>query len=83
MPVMPTVLRTDGYRFFFYSLEGHEPPHIHVEQAERVAKFWSSPVELATSDGFRATELNRLRAMVILHRATFERAWHEHFRNAP
>ncbi|MGD9726802.1 MAG: DUF2442 domain-containing protein [Nitrospiraceae bacterium] len=25
---MPTVLRLKGYRFFFFSLEGKEPPHI-------------------------------------------------------
>ena len=25
---MPTVLRTSGFRFFFYSLDGSEPPHI-------------------------------------------------------
>ncbi|MCK4624971.1 MAG: DUF4160 domain-containing protein [Phycisphaerae bacterium] len=29
---MPTVLRKSGYRFFFFSLEGFEPPHIHVEK---------------------------------------------------
>src|SRR5690606_5154622 len=28
---MPTVLRSGSYRFFFYSLENDEPPHIHVE----------------------------------------------------
>jgi len=37
---MPEVLRVHGYRFFFFSREGNEPPHIHVEQAERYAKFW-------------------------------------------
>ena len=43
---MPEVLRVRGYRFFFFSLEGHEPRHIHVEQAERYAKFWLDPIEL-------------------------------------
>jgi len=28
---MPTVLRIEGFRFHFYSDEGNEPPHIHVE----------------------------------------------------
>ena len=28
---MPTVLRSNGIRFFFYSSENNEPPHIHVE----------------------------------------------------
>ena len=46
---MPTVLRVAGFRFFFYSLEGSEPPHIHVEHGDNVAKFWLSPVDLAES----------------------------------
>ncbi|MHB8905139.1 MAG: DUF4160 domain-containing protein [Melioribacteraceae bacterium] len=36
---MPTILRTNGYRFFFFSREGNEPMHIHIEQADRYAKF--------------------------------------------
>jgi hypothetical protein len=39
---MPEVLRIRGYRFFFFSREGHEPRHIHVEQAERYAKSGST-----------------------------------------
>ncbi|MBC7467314.1 MAG: DUF4160 domain-containing protein [Bdellovibrio sp.] len=27
---MPTILRKNGFRFFFYSNEGEEPAHIHV-----------------------------------------------------
>lgn len=37
---MPTVRQIGSARFFFYSNEGTEPPHIHVEQAGAVAKFW-------------------------------------------
>jgi hypothetical protein len=51
---MPTVLRIKGYRFFFFSLEGHEPPHVHIESAERVAKFWLRPVALAKHADFDA-----------------------------
>lgn len=58
---MPTVLRIDGFRFFFYSNEGSEPPHIHVERAESTAKFWLEEVELANSHGFNALDINRLR----------------------
>lgn len=76
---MPTVLRLDGYRFFFYSLEGSEPPHIHVEHAGRVAKFWLRPVELVMSDGFRSAEISWLRSIVLTNRDSFEEAWHEHF----
>ena len=51
---MPNVLRISGFRFFFYSLEGSEPLHIHVEHADNVAKFWLEPVSLEESHGFRA-----------------------------
>ncbi len=76
---MPTVLRISGFRFFFYSLEGTEPPHIHVEQGSNVAKFWLNPINLAESYGFRTHELNRLRLLVIQHRLTFLEAWNEYF----
>ena len=76
---MPTILKIAGFRFFFYSLEGNEPPHIHVENGDNVAKFWLEPVELANSHGFRAQELNRLRLLVIEYRADFKEAWHAYF----
>lgn len=76
---MPTVLRVDAYRFFFYSLEGSEPPHIHVERGDEVAKFWLDPVSLAQSRGFRSHELNRLRVLVVDNRERFLEAWNVHF----
>jgi Domain of unknown function (DUF4160) len=77
---MPTVLRVSGFRFFFYSLEGSEPPHIHVEHGDKVAKFWLDPVAVAESRSFRSHELNRLRMRVLEHRVTFWEAWNAHFR---
>lgn len=76
---MPTVLRISGFRFFFYSLEGSEPAHVHVEHGDRVVKFWLEPVELAESRGFRAHELTRVRALVIEHRQRLLEAWNAHF----
>jgi hypothetical protein len=80
---MPTVLRRNGLRFFFYSLAKGEPPHVHVEQAERLAKFWLDPVALASAHGFRSADLNRLRLLVISHRLTFLRARNEYFDRGP
>ena len=76
---MPTVLRLGGARFFFYSLEGSEPPHIHIEQSGATAKFWIDPVDLASSQGLRAHELRRLRLIVIEYRIRFLEAWLDHF----
>ncbi|MFL4986114.1 MAG: DUF4160 domain-containing protein [Xanthobacteraceae bacterium] len=50
---MPTILRVSGFRFFFYSLEGSEPAHVHIEHGDSIAKFWLNPVSLAESRGFR------------------------------
>lgn len=62
---MPTLYREDGYRFFFFSNENEEPPHVHVEKAEGYAKFWlQHDVELAWSKGFRQKDLKRIAEML-------------------
>ena len=76
---MPTVMRVGGYRFFFFSNEGHEPPHIHAESADRHAKFWLEPISLANSIGYNASELTRLRKLVTEHSERFQEKWREHF----
>ena len=76
---MPTVLKIKGYRFFFFSLEGNEPPHIHVEQAERFAKFWLDPISLAKSRGFRSGELSEIQKIVEENRDSLVERWNEHF----
>jgi hypothetical protein len=38
---MPAVLREDGYRFFFVSLDRSEPPHVHVKRETRLPSFGS------------------------------------------
>ena len=76
---MPTVLRVKGYRLFFFSLENDEPPHIHVEQAERFAKFWLDPVSLAKSHGFRSGELSEIQNIIKENRDSLVEKWNEHF----
>lgn len=76
---MPTVLILGRYRFFFYSNEYGEPPHIHVEQDTALAKFWLYPVSLAKSRGFAAHELTKLQRLVVEHHEHFEERWNEYF----
>ena len=76
---MPTILRVGGLRFFFYSREGSEPPHVHVERDDGVAKFWLRPVRLASSHGLRARDLGRLQPLEEEHEGEFLEAWREHF----
>ncbi len=53
---MPTVKRIGPYRFFFVSLDYNEPPHIHVQRNDLVAKFWLQPVALQRTGGFKPKE---------------------------
>lgn len=78
---MPTVLRWKGYRFFFYSADGWEPPHIHVTKDGREAKIWLSNVALAINMGFSAKELNEIIKKARDERETFLEAWNDHFAN--
>jgi len=78
---MPTVLSIKGFRFFFFSMEGSEPPHIHVEYGGKIAKFWLKPVDLASACGFRSHELTKIRAIMIEYREKFLEKWYEHFGN--
>ena len=76
---MPTVMRIGRYRFYFFSNEGEEPPHIHVKAGGDEAKFWLDPVSLAANNGFRGHELNEIADLVERHRLDLVEAWNDHF----
>jgi hypothetical protein len=76
---VPTILRIDGFRFYFYSHEPNEPPHVHVDKAEASAKLWLEEVAVARNLGFRARELNVILEHVAEHREMLLEAWHEYF----
>ena len=76
---MPTVLRIGPYRFYFYSHEPNEPPHIHVDRGEASSKFWLLEVLLARNLGFSAKELRSIERLVVEHRDTLLNAWDDFF----
>jgi len=77
--IMPTVLNIGPYRFFFYSGDHDEPPHVHVERDRYITKFWLQPVRLHASGGFKRAELNRIQKMVEENQRRLLEAWNEHF----
>ena len=77
---MPTVLLWEGFRFYFFSNEGYEPPHIPLIRAETTAKFWLEPVALARNVGFPDRVLGILERKVVEERLHFLEAWNEYFR---
>ena len=76
---MPTVHREGPYRFFFYSADRNEPPHVHVERDANRAKIWLDPVRLARSGGFGAAELQHVERVVTTRGQLLLGAWNEHF----
>ena len=76
---MPTALKTGPYRFYFYSNENNEPPHIHVKRDAQTAKYWLTPVGFADNDGFSPRELREIEALTREHCAVLLEKWNEHF----
>lgn len=76
---MPTVLRWNGYRFYFFSNEGTEPPHVHIDKGGNTAKYWLSPVALARNIGYSAKELKQIEAKVEQEKAAILEAWRVYF----
>ena len=76
---MPTVPIKGPYRFFFYSGDRDEPPHIHVERENMKAKLWLNPVRLHSSGGFGRSEINRIQQLVEDNREYLLRSWNEFF----
>ncbi len=78
---MPTLLRWKGYRFFFYSADGREPPHIHVLKDDKEAKLWLHDLGVAGNIGYTARELGEIIRKTRERRVAFLEAWNDHFAN--
>lgn len=74
---MPTVLRLLGFRFHFYSDEGSEPPHIHVDAGDGECKFWLSPVELARNRGMSPPDVRKAERLVYENQLLFLEKYRE------
>lgn len=78
---MPTVLRLGPYRFFFYAGDWNEPPHIHIERDDDMAKFWLKPIRLHNSGGFSRSEIAKLAALVTERQDELLEAWNAYFKD--
>ena len=75
---MPTVLRKEGYRFFFYPYDlANEPPHVHVRKGGSESKFWLDPVRPARNIGFRPHELAMIERLVKRYHDYLLGCWRE------
>ena len=77
---MPTVLRIGSFRFHFYSDEGSEPSHIHVETPDGECKFWLEPIRLARNKGVPAGVVRTIEKLVFENQAFFQERYNEYHR---
>jgi hypothetical protein len=77
---MPTLLRLNGFRFFFYSNENNEPIHVHVNKADANGKIWLEPsISVEYLIGFTKSEERQILAIVDANMDNFKNKWNEYF----
>jgi hypothetical protein len=75
----PTILRQGPYRFFFYSGDRNEPPHVHVERDNYTVKIWLTPTRLQYNRGFRSSEIREIMRIVEKFQEELLERWYEYF----
>ncbi len=76
---MPTVLRIDGYRFFFFSDE-HTPSHIHIEKGDGYTRIELETLTITDSYNLNSKELKKLCNLVNNNNEKLIKAWNEYFK---
>ena len=76
---MPTILRIEGYRFFFFSDE-HLPQHIHIEKGDGYARIELESIEITDSYNLTSKELKKLSILVKQNSEKPRKAWNEYFK---
>ena len=77
--MMPTILRIDGFRFFFFSDE-HNPSHIHIEKADGYARIELDTIIITDSYNLNTKELKKLSTLVKENNEKLRKAWDEYFK---
>jgi len=68
-----------SHRFFFFAGDRKEPPHIHGERDDNIAKNWLEPVRLQSSGGFSRREINGVCRLVEENQQEILESWYEFF----
>ena len=83
---MATILLVLGWRFYFYSNERNEPPHIHARKGEAECKYWLKPghyeIEEAWSYIFTPLLRREARKIIFDHFDLIVGEWEKRFGGA-
>ncbi|MEL5894399.1 DUF4160 domain-containing protein [Bacteroides sp. GD17] len=78
---MPEIFRFFGFSFFYYSKE-HEPPHVHVEGANGIAKFeWNGEnFILKEKQGIKTNDIKRISGVIEENKDLIIKHWNNYFK---
>ncbi|DAB33156.1 MAG TPA: hypothetical protein CFH82_11905 [Sulfurospirillum sp. UBA12182] len=75
---MPTVLKIDGFRFFFFSDE-HNPVHIHVEKGDGYMRVELETLKVTNKQKFTKNDEKKIMSIIKEHHEKLIGAWNEYF----
>ncbi|WP_458701245.1 DUF4160 domain-containing protein [Sulfurospirillum sp. 1307] len=75
---MPTVLKVNGFRFFFFSDE-HSPVHIHVEKGDGYMRVELETLKITNKKNFTKNDEKKIITIVKNHQKELIGAWYEYF----
>jgi hypothetical protein len=74
----PTVLRTGGFRFSFFSRE-ESRLHVHVSHADGELQFGTRPeISLVNRTGLPQHTVNEIEETICRHHEAITDVWHRH-----
>lgn len=76
---MPTILRIEGYRFFFFS-DKYNPKHIHIEKGDGYARIELDTLKVTDSYNLNSKDLKKLLKLVKENNTKLQGAWDEYFK---
>lgn len=76
---MPTIFRKLGFRFFFYSDEGDEPPHVHFKKGHGEGKYWLEPLQKVFARRLNAQDERKADKIVREEQENFKKKWYDFF----
>jgi hypothetical protein len=76
---VPTIFVAFGFRFFFYSSDGIEPMHVHVEGRGAIGKWWTEDEAWSSHRGFKAGDLAKVERELRPRKQEIIDAWRAHY----
>jgi hypothetical protein len=64
---------------YFFAGERDEAAHIHIDQEDKVAKFWLDPVRLHSNGSFSRNEIIRIQKVVVEYQIQLRETWNVYF----